>query len=153
MPPNASICLPHHQVLSLDNAGSEGNAPVLLLLTLQKISATDAALCTAVRAALFPPDWLSFEFTKERDPYRPPCMEPNWDPNTPLPIGAPVHLRLVQRLTCTNHTLKTVVGDLLYTLSGEDAGELVRLVGLGSAAGWLSERGMFSAFQQTARAS
>ena len=83
LPPIASDCPPHHQVLSLDNTGSEGNAPVLLLLTLQKISATDAALCTAVRAALFPPDWLSFEFTKERDPYRPPCMEPNWDPNTP----------------------------------------------------------------------
>jgi len=131
---------------------SDTNAPVLPVLTLQYIAETgDPKTREAIRADLFPPEWLTKELSP-KDPYKPAGLQGDWDPNTPLSDDAPVHMWLLQALTCTNHTLKHVVGDFLYALGGDDASEFVRLVGLGSAAGLLQERDMFSAFQQMAEA-
>lgn len=142
-------------LLEVNNGADEGNAPILPLLTLQCIAEADADAAAAMRAHLFPPEFLTAE-VDPADPYRPAALAPGWDPNNELPKDAPVHMRLLQKLTCTNYNLKRVAGDFLFALgAGDDAAkasEFVRLVGLGSAAGLLQERDMLSAFQQLAQA-
>ena len=44
--------------------------------------------------------------------------------------------------------LKKMAGDFLFAVCADDADEFTHVVGLGSAAGLLQERGLFAQFQQ-----
>ena len=109
--------------------------PALPCVALTKVCEQDAASRRQVLDALFPPE-----------------EEAGFDAATfradrPLPAGASLRMHLVKSLTSTHYVLKRVVGDMIWAACDGDAREVVRLCGLGSAAGVLQEKGMLAQMQ------
>ena len=115
------------------------------MLVLKGVCEADAAAADAVRGRVFA-DVLEAP-RDAADPYRPAGEPAGYDPNAPLPPGAPLRRHLVKLLCASNDRLKRACGDCLLAACGGDAAELVRLAGLGSAAGLLQERDLFAGFQ------
>ena len=84
------------------------------------------------------------------DPYRPAGEPAGYDPNAPLPPGAPLRKHLVKMLCSSNAHLHRACGEAVLAMCGGDTDDFVRLVGLGSAAGLLQQRDMFATFQHMA---
>jgi hypothetical protein len=120
------------------------NTMVLPLMTLQKFVEADSETRDALKAYLFDEVASAVE---TGDPYQPKGTI-GWDPNVKLGPTGSLRLHLIKLLTSVSHTAKHVCGNMLFAVCADDPHEFAHLCGLGSAAGLLSERGLFAQFQQ-----
>lgn len=139
------ILLPLMVTAEVEIAEEVSNRCVLPLLTLQKMAEADAPTRAALKEHIFG-DVGSLPMS-QADPYQPAGVS-GWDPNEKLGASATLRMHLLKLLTSTAHTAKHVAGNMLFAVCGDNAEEFTHLVGLGSAAGLLSERGLFAQFQQ-----
>eukprot|EP00300_Choanocystis_sp_HF-7_P007362 c15259_g1_i1.p1 GENE.c15259_g1_i1~~c15259_g1_i1.p1 ORF type:complete len:438 (+),score=115.43 c15259_g1_i1:32-1345(+) len=63
------------------------------------------------------------------------------EPSIDLPAGS-LRQRIVANMTSLNFNLKHYSGEFLYLLCNEDISELVRVTGLGNAAGLMADKGL-----------
>ena len=124
------------------------NACVLPLLTLQRLIEVDKETRDAFKQKVF---GEVIEMQPGPDPYQPlGCL--GWDPNVPLGPSGHIRLHLIKMLTSSAAMAKHVCGNLLFAVCEENPKMFVHLCGLGSAAGLLTERGLFGEFQQQVEA-
>ena len=124
------------------------NACVLPLLTLQRLVEVDKETRDAFKLKVF---GEVIEMQPGPDPYQPlGCL--GWDPNVPLGPSGHIRLHLIKMLTSSAAMAKHVCGNLLFAVCEENPKMFVHLCGLGSAAGLLTERGLFGEFQQQVEA-
>ena len=131
-----------------DATEAAGNATVIPMMVLQKIAEADASACSGMKAHVF---GEALRMTRKaaagHDPYQPAGVD-GWDPNDKLAGDASLKMLLMRMLTATAFNAKHVAGNMLFALCGDNAEEFAHLCGLGSAAGLLSERGLFAGLQQ-----
>ena len=133
-----------------DPSDDSGNATVVPLMVLQKICENDAEARDEIKAHIFGSAVTNRDaHPAGQDPYQPAGTD-GWDPNEKLPTDTSLKMLLLKMLTATSFNAKHVTGNMLFAVCNDNAEDFAYLCGLGSAAGLLSERGLFQSFQQQA---
>ena len=138
-------------VAARDGGSAEDAAKecVLPLIILQRMADANIEMRQALKERIFTKAVLEADYgSADRDPYNPAGQEGRWDPNAPIDADTPLSLVLIKQLTCMNDMLNMMTRNMLFSACGEDPQDFTLLVGLGSAAGLLQEKGLFAQFQQ-----